>query len=247
MTADRQARASTCRSPGDPSAALARSRRDQCDTTRSTPPEQLLLAYHVEDRAPGSPGAARPHTGNAIDVRGRLGGVHILRRDPLHRIPGCWFLKDSRMLHYLHDRAGSPSSAGTGTASGGSRAASRSGASPASQWQPAAIPSAYSAPRPAELLLAAQAGCTALDVASILAKKRQSFRSYEVSVTGDQRDDRPPARLSGDRDRRRVRWGGHPPGRGPAGDRAVGDPLLHRVGDVQHRTRRDQPPLPCPV
>lgn len=49
-----------------------------------------------------------------------------------------------------------------------------------------------SAPRPAELLLAAQAGCTALDVASILAKKRQSFTSYEVSVSGDQREDRHP-------------------------------------------------------
>jgi putative redox protein len=49
-----------------------------------------------------------------------------------------------------------------------------------------------SAPRPAELLLAAQAGCTALDVASILAKKRQSFASYEVSVTGEQREDRHP-------------------------------------------------------
>jgi putative redox protein len=49
-----------------------------------------------------------------------------------------------------------------------------------------------SAPRPAELLLAAQAGCTALDVASILAKKRQSFASYAVSVTGEQREDRHP-------------------------------------------------------
>lgn len=49
-----------------------------------------------------------------------------------------------------------------------------------------------SAPRPAELLLAAQAGCTGLDVASILAKKRQSFASYEVAVTGDQREDRRP-------------------------------------------------------
>ena len=48
------------------------------------------------------------------------------------------------------------------------------------------------APRPAELLLAAQAGCAALDVASILDKKRQSFRSYEVAVTGEQRQDRHP-------------------------------------------------------
>lgn len=49
-----------------------------------------------------------------------------------------------------------------------------------------------SAPRPAELLLAAQAGCTALDVAAILAKKRQAFGAYAVSVTGVQREDRHP-------------------------------------------------------
>jgi putative redox protein len=47
-------------------------------------------------------------------------------------------------------------------------------------------------PRPAELLLAAQAGCTAFDVASILAKKRQHVTSYEVVVTGEQRDDPHP-------------------------------------------------------
>ncbi len=46
--------------------------------------------------------------------------------------------------------------------------------------------------RPAELLLAAQAGCTALDVASILGKKHQTPVSYEVSVTGEQREDRHP-------------------------------------------------------
>ena len=49
-----------------------------------------------------------------------------------------------------------------------------------------------SGPRPAELLLAAQAGCTAFDVASILAKKRQEVTSYEVIVTGEQRDDPHP-------------------------------------------------------
>ena len=47
-------------------------------------------------------------------------------------------------------------------------------------------------PRPAELLMVAQAGCTAMDVASILAKKRQSFASYEVEVQGEQRDDPHP-------------------------------------------------------
>lgn len=46
--------------------------------------------------------------------------------------------------------------------------------------------------RPAELLLAGQAGCTAFDVASILAKKRQVVTAYEVSVSGEQRQDRHP-------------------------------------------------------
>jgi putative redox protein len=49
-----------------------------------------------------------------------------------------------------------------------------------------------SGPRPAELLLVAQAGCTAMDVASILAKKRQEFDTYEISVEGTQRDDPHP-------------------------------------------------------
>jgi putative redox protein len=47
-------------------------------------------------------------------------------------------------------------------------------------------------PRPAEMLVVAQAGCTAMDVASILRKKRQPFTSYEVRVAGDQRDDPSP-------------------------------------------------------
>lgn len=49
-----------------------------------------------------------------------------------------------------------------------------------------------SGPRPAELLLAALAGCTAFDVAAILAKKRQVVSSYEVRVSGEQREDRHP-------------------------------------------------------
>lgn len=44
-------------------------------------------------------------------------------------------------------------------------------------------------PRPAEMLLVAQAGCTAMDVVSILAKKRQEVTRYEVEVRGEQRDD----------------------------------------------------------
>jgi putative redox protein len=46
--------------------------------------------------------------------------------------------------------------------------------------------------RPAELLVVAQAGCTAMDVVSILRKKRQAFTRYEVRIAADQRDDPPP-------------------------------------------------------
>jgi putative redox protein len=47
-------------------------------------------------------------------------------------------------------------------------------------------------PRPAELLMVAQAGCTGLDVLSILRKKRQPVTHYEVRVSGEQRDDPHP-------------------------------------------------------
>jgi len=48
-------------------------------------------------------------------------------------------------------------------------------------------------PRPAELVAVAQAGCTAMDVISILQKKRQVVTRYEVSVAAVQRDDPLPA------------------------------------------------------
>jgi putative redox protein len=44
---------------------------------------------------------------------------------------------------------------------------------------------------PTETLLAALAGCTAMDVASILRKKRQSVTSYEITVTGEQAAEHP--------------------------------------------------------
>jgi putative redox protein len=47
-------------------------------------------------------------------------------------------------------------------------------------------------PRPAELLVVAQAGCTAMDVVSILRKKRQAFTRYQVRIVGHQRADPPP-------------------------------------------------------
>lgn len=48
-----------------------------------------------------------------------------------------------------------------------------------------------SAPRPSELLLLGLAGCTGMDVVSILRKKRQPVIGLEVTVTGEQEDDHP--------------------------------------------------------
>jgi putative redox protein len=46
-------------------------------------------------------------------------------------------------------------------------------------------------PRPAELVAVGLAGCTAMDVISILQKKRQVVTSYQVSVTAEQRETAP--------------------------------------------------------
>ena len=45
--------------------------------------------------------------------------------------------------------------------------------------------------RPKEALLAALAGCTSMDVASILRKKRQSAAGYEIAVSGESADEHP--------------------------------------------------------
>jgi putative redox protein len=47
--------------------------------------------------------------------------------------------------------------------------------------------------RPAELIPLALAGCTAMDVISILRKKRQDVRRYEVLAAGAQQDEHPNA------------------------------------------------------
>lgn len=44
---------------------------------------------------------------------------------------------------------------------------------------------------PVETVLSALASCSAMDVVSILAKKRQDVSSYTIDVTGDQRDEYP--------------------------------------------------------
>ena len=48
-----------------------------------------------------------------------------------------------------------------------------------------------SGPRPTEALLAALAACTAMDVASLLVKKRQAFTAYAVEARGTQRAEYP--------------------------------------------------------
>jgi putative redox protein len=48
-----------------------------------------------------------------------------------------------------------------------------------------------SAASPKETVLSALAACTAMDVASILRKKRQSATGYEIVVTGTSADDHP--------------------------------------------------------
>lgn len=45
--------------------------------------------------------------------------------------------------------------------------------------------------RPMELMLISLGGCTAMDVVSILRKKRQSLTSYRVEVTGVQQEEHP--------------------------------------------------------
>src|SRR6266576_2842525 len=47
------------------------------------------------------------------------------------------------------------------------------------------------APSPVELLLVALGSCTAVDVISILSKKRQHVTSYIVEVSGERREEHP--------------------------------------------------------
>jgi len=48
-----------------------------------------------------------------------------------------------------------------------------------------------SGPRPLELLLIGLAGCSAMDVVSILQKKRQPFTGLQIKVTAERADEHP--------------------------------------------------------
>lgn len=49
----------------------------------------------------------------------------------------------------------------------------------------------HSAPTPVELLLISVAACTAVDVVSIMEKKRQKVTDYRVEISGERRDEHP--------------------------------------------------------
>jgi putative redox protein len=51
----------------------------------------------------------------------------------------------------------------------------------------------HSAPTPMEMLLVSVGGCTAVDVISILHKKRQRVIHYRVEISGTRKDDHPRA------------------------------------------------------
>ncbi|HEY8563723.1 MAG TPA: OsmC family protein [Pyrinomonadaceae bacterium] len=51
----------------------------------------------------------------------------------------------------------------------------------------------HSAPTPIELLFVSVAACTAVDVVSVLEKKRQNVTDYRVEITGERRDEHPRA------------------------------------------------------
>jgi putative redox protein len=55
----------------------------------------------------------------------------------------------------------------------------------------AMAPDPAGGPTPIDALLSALAGCTAMDVASVLRKKRQSAAAYEVEIDGDRADEHP--------------------------------------------------------
>jgi putative redox protein len=59
------------------------------------------------------------------------------------------------------------------------------------QFDAAEAGTVQSAPSPTETVLAALAGCTSMDVVSILRKKRQRATGYQIAVTGEKADEHP--------------------------------------------------------
>lgn len=98
---------------------------------------------------------------------------------------------------------------------------------------------------PKEALLAALAGCTAMDVAAILARKRQRVDRYELEVTGDSAAEHPKVftrievehRVSGEVEpealRRSIELS--------ATRYCPINAMLSRVANIEHRYRLERP------
>ncbi len=71
---------------------------------------------------------------------------------------------------------------------GGLQFLARAGESPAVVLD---NPEGGGGPTPMEMILIGVAGCTAMDVASIMQKKRAGLTDFTVNVAGDQADDHP--------------------------------------------------------
>ena len=96
---------------------------------------------------------------------------------------------------------------------------------------------------PVETILAALGACTAMDVVSIAAKKRQAIEQYRIHVKGSQRDEYPQVFTEIDVVHEFV--GTRPVGGGaPPLHRAVGDEVLPGQRDDLGRGDRRPPPLP---
>ena len=54
-------------------------------------------------------------------------------------------------------------------------------------------PEGASGPSPMQVVLIGIAGCTGMDVVSILKKKRSTFKDLQLNITGDQKEDHPKA------------------------------------------------------
>jgi putative redox protein len=101
------------------------------------------------------------------------------------------------------------------------------------------------AARPTEMLLAALASCTAMDVAAILRKKRQLPAGYTLHVEADAADDPPRVftrivvehRLSGDVDAEAVRRSVEL----SATRYCPVSRMLSRAVEIEHRYRLDRP------
>ena len=102
-------------------------------------------------------------------------------------------------------------------------------------------------PSPIETVLASLAGCTGMDVVSILRKKRVPFTAYHVETTADQKDTYPQVFTRMDvvpRGRGRGDLGG----RGPPGRGAVGAQVLPGVARCSRRGRsRSTTPTGCDI